>query len=555
MGAALDMNLAALAAEPVAPYGSRYAPPPAPLDVRVPYTARELYTLFKGGEVEADQCEARLALAARARAAVELAIAEGLALLRKGERLPRLGYHLDDYCREVLDLGESSSRTLVNLWDALRARPLLRNAILAGRVSRSAALAVLPLAKRDAEAEWVERAATGSVRALRAAARAAGGEPEDEEEPWLAFAARTEPAEWATIDEALALAGRALPGSSRLERLEAMGQEFLGTYPAPSTEEVDPLRSRSFRPVGPRPERRDDALEQETDRWAHLPEVERWPAPPPRFHDAMTAREVDEGLRELARYRRGWDEVIGFSACAVRESRMHQLLGFATFRQYCEERLGLPARTLEQRAGLERRLWASPALQEARRQGLAYEKLRALSSLPEKEIASWVQRAHALTVIELRRRVAAEHERQMSAARQVTARLPLPIAAALAAAIQSVRERAGGLLPAGRCLAIIAAHFIETWKPLIPRRSKRQRVRARDGDHCTVPGCSHRASHSHHVDPLGRLGPDTDENQTAVCGYHHLRVIHAGYIKVSGLAPHGLTWIVNGRIWGPGRGK
>jgi len=129
----------------------------------------------------------------------------------------------------------------------------------------------------------------------------------------------------------------------------------------------------------------------------------------------------------------------------------------------------------------------------------------------------------------------------------------LRVAAVLAAAIQSVRERTGGFLPAGQCLAIVARHAVETWKPLIPRRSRRQRVRARDFDHCTVPGCSHRATHSHHVDPLGRLGPDIDENQTAVCGYHHLRVIHAGHIKVSGLAPDGLTWIVNGRIHGPGR--
>src|SRR5512140_209470 len=71
-----------------------------PAELRAPYSPREIYLLFKGGEVEADRAEAMLAGAVRCKVAIELDQAEGLLVLRQGERLPELGYHLDDYARE-----------------------------------------------------------------------------------------------------------------------------------------------------------------------------------------------------------------------------------------------------------------------------------------------------------------------------------------------------------------------------------------------------------------------------------------------------------------------
>jgi hypothetical protein len=97
----------------------------------------------------------------------------------------------------------------------------------------------------------------------------------------------------------------------------------------------------------------------------------------------------------------------------VQQSGIHELLGFTNFRHYCEERLGLPARTVEQRAALEKRLSASPALREARRQKVSFEKLRLLARLPEKEIGAWTPRAHALTCIALERKLDAKRERQI----------------------------------------------------------------------------------------------------------------------------------------------
>jgi hypothetical protein len=304
--------------------------------------------------------------------------------------------------------------------------------------------------------------------------------------------------------------------------------------------------------MGPSPDERQAALEAETDRWAMLPPVEDWEAPPATFDDAATAQDVDARLRELARLRDGWEDVIGFCASAIRESGMHLLLGFTSFRHYVQERLQLSPRAVEQRAAFEKKVRTSPALEEARRQGLAYEKLRALSRLPEKELGGWIARARALTCIALRRRLDAEHERQMSVARRVTARLPLRVAAVVSAAIESARHRAGRLLPAARCLALIARHFVETWKPLLPRRTPSQRTRERDGGWCTVPGCSRPATDEHHVLYRSRGGSDDPANKTGVCGFHHHGCIHAGHLKVWGRAPDALSWVLGGKVLEPG---
>jgi hypothetical protein len=556
MAQALDSVM--MAAEPL---GDGYGHPPArpeqwaaghlpPRIERPPYTARELYALFKGGEPEADRCEQLLAWASRARGGIDLMIGEGLDALRKGERLPQLGYHPDDYGREVLDLAERTTRNLAFLASELRSRPLLREAVRAGRVLLGAAQAVLPVAKGDAEAAWVERAATETVRALKAAVRAAGRDPDEPEEPWLRFCARIEPEERVALDEALALAGRMLPaGSSRAQRLEALSQEFLGEYPTDPS--GDGKLGRSFGPLGPGPEPGQAALEAETGRWSLLQPVEAWPAPDPGFGEGDTAREIDARLRALAELRAGWDDVIGFCAHALKQSRIYQLLGFASFEHYITERLGLSARTVRQRVALQQRLAGSPALREARRQGLPCEKLRALSRLPEKEIGPWTPRAHALTCVELRRRLDAEQERQMSAARRISARLPRSVATLLSAAIEAVRAREGALLPAGKCLAIIARHFTETWAGAVKRRTPSQRTRERDGGRCTVPACSHPADDSHHVIFASHGGPDHDDNRTGVCRYHHHRSIHPGHVRVWGRAPDGLTWVVGGKVWRP----
>jgi hypothetical protein len=252
-------------------------------------------------------------------------------------------------------------------------------------------------------------------------------------------------------------------------------------------------------------------------------------------------------MRQLAALKAQWDEIVGFCAHAIQQSRIELLLGFSSFDHYCRERLGLPSRTVEQRAALEKRIQLSPALQEARRQKVPYEKLRLLAKLPEHEIGPWTPKAHGLTCIELRRRLEGEKERQMRAQRRLSVPLPRRVAVLFQAAFERIRELSGQAYSAGKCLAILAWHFLSTWDAAAERsRTSSQRVRERDGEHCTVPGCSHRGGHAHHVEYRSHGGSDADANQTAVCAYHHLDCIHPGHLKVEGLAPDALTWTLNG---------
>ncbi len=71
-----------------------------------------------------------------------------------------------------------------------------------------------------------------------------------------------------------------------------------------------------------------------------------------------------------------------------------------------------------------------------------------------------------------------------------------------------------------------------------------QRIRERDLGMCTVPGCSHAATDSHHVVYRSRGGDLIDPaNQTSVCEFHHHRCIHPGSLRVYGGAPDGLVWM------------
>ena len=188
-------------------------PPPEPC------APAELRALVHGGQTDSDAAETLLAQVARVEGALELEIGDGLAALGLGDRLIRLGFSsLRDYAREVLGIGERAAQAMARLSRGLRSRPLLRAAVRAGEVRPRSAQTVLPVAVGEAEAEWVERARVETVRALERAVRAAraGGE---EEEEWTRLRVRLSPEDRATVDEALAIAGGVMPGSTRPQRL------------------------------------------------------------------------------------------------------------------------------------------------------------------------------------------------------------------------------------------------------------------------------------------------------------------------------------------------
>ena len=523
------------------------APPPPD-----PCTPAELRAFVHGGETDSDVCETVLAQVARVEAALDLAIGDGLAALTVGTRLIRLGFsNLGDYAREVLDIRPRTAQAMARLSRELRARPVLRAAVRAGEVRLRNAQTVLPVAIGEAEVEWTERARTETVRALEKAVRSAcaGGVEDDE---WARFRVRLSPEDRATVDEALAIAGRLLPGSRRPQRLEAMAQEYLAEHAAEAGDDGATVAGGSFRRETDRLERRKAELEAETERWSFLAFAPGIPAPDERLgglEQLTSAREIDAALKDLAARRESWDRILGYCAYMVRRSGLWQLAGFASFEHYCSERLGLSARTVEQRAALERRIWQSPALRAARDGGLSYEKVRLLSWLPDREIAAWVPRARSLTCVALEEALDDREEAQLRAARILRARVPTRVALLLQAAFRAVRAAEGCLLADGSCLVRVARHFIDTWKPCVKKaRTLSQRVRERDLGRCQFPACSRRAVHAHHVDPRSHGGPDTQENLVALCACHHLVGIHGGFIRVSGRAPDRLVWEVGGRV-------
>jgi len=74
----------------------------------------------------------------------------------------------------------------------------------------------------------------------------------------------------------------------------------------------------------------------------------------------------------------------------------------------------------------------------------------------------------------------------------------------------------------------------------------------RDGWRCTVPGCtSYRNLQQHHVVFRSAGGADHPANLTTLCAWHHLRGVHAGVLRCTGVAPGGLRFELGLRSDGP----
>jgi hypothetical protein len=353
------------------------------------------------------------------------------------------------------------------------------------------------------------------------------------------------PEQRAVYDEAMTLAGKLLGATSpRWQRLESMCEEFLGARPAPAPEDdADEVGSVRWPVASGRLERLKEILEEEFSRWSFLEDVSPVSAPQPP--NGAGAQQLDAELRRLAALRDRWDEVLGRLAMLLQTVGLWRDMKFASFGHYCAERLGMAARTVEQRAWLDRRLHALPRLRQALREGrVTYEKARLVAGCADDAaVDRWIARAERTTCIALRREIEAEHNAQMCARGDLTVRVPHRVGKLVGAAFAAARAAAGRWLSPGECLARIAEHFLATWKDALRDRSTLQRrVLERDRGECQVPGCSRAAVHAHHVVFRSRGGADAPRNLVSLCAAHHLHGIHAGYLQVRGEAPHALAW-------------
>ena len=516
---------------------------PPPVDERAYVLRDEAATLL----------DRLLVRVARGRGAIEVALGEALAALSVGDRALQLGYSsLGDYARERLDVAPRTAQAMVRLARALRERPVLRGAVIAGEVSARKAQAILPLAAGDAEAAWTERARAETVRALEAAAKDAAGDAPEDEERWERIDAILHPEGRAVVDRALALAGDLLGAASpRWQRIEALCDEYLGEHPVephPDDERGDLIPRRETAAM-------QEALEVEFQKWVWLDELhasgpaDRGPGGPvavtvPDSADGRAdVRHLDADLRRLAAMRSEWDALLGHLAMLVQACGLWRDMKFASFGHYCSERLAMSGRAVQQRTALERKLYGLPELRAAMKEGrVSYEKARLVASIAtEASLQPWIAQAERSPVIALRRLVDAAEDRQMCARREIVLRLPTRVGALVRAAFRVAREVEGRWLTPGECLVRVAEHFIATWEAM-KRTTVARKVLARDQGLCQVPGCSRSADDSHHIIRRSAGGGDELWNQAGMCKPHHLHGVHAGYIRVRGRAPDGLTW-------------
>jgi len=490
---------------------------------------------------------------ARGRGGVDVAIGEGLDGLSKGQCVLRLGYSgIGDYAREELGLNASTAEKMIRFARKLRERPLLRAAVLAGEVCVRRAEAVMHVAVGDAEEYWVARARLDTVRRLKAMAKNPAEPDPEEDERWGRFFVELSRDARAAVDRATGVAGKIIGANApRQHRMEALFQQYIGAHAVPGDENAaDPMPSA---PAEDCLEPAKEFLEKQNRQWASLYQLGSIAAP---WTDPDAQRDpflLHDELRRLMGKRARWDQAFGHAAMVFEHIEGWRFLGFASFAHYCEERLGMAERTVQQRARLERRLHQLPSLRRAMCQRrISYEKARLIARYADKaSVDVWIDCATRMTCIGLRRSLEGAKEAQMCARRMLGMPMPLRVLELAEVAFRAARREAGRWIPPDECLRMIAEHFCAVWEPILEEKSTVQKkVLQRDRGLCQVPGCSRIAAHAHHIRFRSAGGGDESENLISLCAAHHLQCVHNGWVRVTGKAPDQLHWQLGVR---PGR--
>jgi hypothetical protein len=139
---------------------------------------------------------------------------------------------------------------------------------------------------------------------------------------------------------------------------------------------------------------------------------------------------------------------------------------------------------------------------------LGYEKARLVARVADEDtVGAWIERARTTTALDLRRELEAGEERQMCARGEVELLLPRRVRVLVDAVVRAAREAERRWLKSGEALGVAAAHFLETWEPLVPRRRTRaQRVLDRDGGRCPLRAAPP-PRRPHGLGPRDRRGP------------------------------------------------
>jgi hypothetical protein len=540
---------------------------------------------------------ARLANALGPLRRVLAALAERLVATRATERL---GYaRLRDYACERLGLSARQLQDLARVHRALPGLPALERALVGNELPWSKVRLVARVASAEDEAAWIARAKAMPTRRLEEEVRARSPrlEPEDLDAavPERRVVVRCTPAvseKWALAREmAERMDGRRLRAGEALELVVAEVYSSISIAPGLAESMVEPeAPARGGARGSPGPQG-----------WKP---VVRAPARAlPRPVEALAAGleeadafELDRRLRRAVRLEQSFDAAMAPLLRRVVCPEYEWRGEYRTLASYASDELGISASKARALLRLERAGDVCPELREAYRSGrLSWVQAQCLLPLLLLDIEgewrpAWVEWAARVTV----RRLEADVERALllraghdrafgrclfhperardpippgerqlcapdvdpEATQELAWRVPREVAALLVAVLETLRSKLrrelGRPLSDGEAFDGMLDCALVGWTLRDPRARRPDPVIERDGYRCAVPGCTSRRNlQDHHIVFRSACGSDAPQNRVALCAFHHQRALHAGLLRIHGLAPDGLLFEIGLRPGAP----
>ena len=548
--------------------------------------------------------ESELALLTAAGGPLRRALAAICARLLDTQAYEKLCYaRLRDYARERAGVSARQLQDLARAHRAFATLPGLERVLIASTLPWSKVRVLTRIATPEDEEAWIARAQKISIRRLEEEVRAARGLVDgaldaEADPPRVRVTLHCTPAVRATWMLAREFAERV--SGQRLREDEAL--EWV-TAEALSAVSIDPARIPEPDPTAVSFRCADGACADATRDEPPLDKVVR-PPMPDAFAEASAslapllaaldeadAFELDRRLRAVLRLEQTLEAAIAPLLRIVTCPHYEWDHAYWALSDFAAEQLGMSPSKARALLRIERAGDACPELRASFREGrLSWAKAQCLLPLVRLDIdgvgapdwrARWVAWAERVTLRRLEADVERalllraghgtafercleeparaqdpipEAEQQMCALDldvEATERLDWRVPRDVAVLFGAVREAVRGRLRAetGRpvsdsdAFAALLEHALATWTLRDPSRPRPDPVFERDGYRCAVPGCTSRMSlHDHHVVFRSRQGSNELANRLGICAFHHQRCLHAGRLRIRGLAPDRLLF-------------
>jgi hypothetical protein len=552
--------------------------------------------------------ESRLAQLTAAAGPLRRTLAAICARLLDTQAFERLCFaRLRDYARERVGLSARQLQDLAHAHRAFATLPGLERALVANELPWSKVRLLVRVATPEDEAAWIDRARRVSVRRLEQEVRAVRGPAEgaldaEAEPPRVHVSLHCTPAvreQWLLAREfAERVSGQRLREDEALEWVTA---EALSAVSIEASRIAEPEPAVAARPV-----------DTASDATPPLDKCVRAPVPEALASaaaavdpllaglDDADAFELDRRLRAAIRREQTLDAAIAPLLRIVTCPEYEWRGAYWKLTDFAAEQLGMSASKARALLRIERAGDACPELRASFRDGrLSWAKAQCLLPLLLLDIDSvrapdwrrrWVVWAERVTVRRLEADVERalllraghgpafgrclaeparardpipEDERQMcapdidvEATERLEWRAPREVASLFLAVRESFRGRlrteTGRPVSESEAFSAMLGHALATWTLRDPRAPRPDPVFERDGYLCAVPGCSSRMSfHDHHVVFRSHQGSNELDNRLTLCAFHHQRCLHAGRLRIRGLAPDRLVFELGVRPGAP----